>query len=166
MALPVYSNGQILNGSDCNLWFMPLVAYKSADTGRTSASQVADPDLTVSVAANAVYRVDAELFFKSSSSGTGQFDWTWTFPAGTAGGTYGAIYLGGGGGVVIEDNGWNDAAHSAGAAAINTLYPVTIHGTLVTAGTAGAFTLLWGGHGAGPTVTLTARSHLVLTRLG
>jgi hypothetical protein len=161
--VPTWSNGQVLAASDVNSYFVPLAAYKTADLARTSSSQVADPDLSVAVAANAVYLADICLFYKGASSGN-NLQFTWTIPAGTAGGLYAATYVGGGFGVVIEANSWTDAAHTAGAQTGGTVYGVDITGTVSTGGTAGNFTLNWGASGG--TVTLSARSRLVFQRIG
>ncbi|HYS43627.1 MAG TPA: hypothetical protein VEM32_06565 [Geobacteraceae bacterium] len=165
MPLPFYVTDQVLLPSDCNYWFLPLVGYKSVDLGRTSTSQVADPDLTVSVLANAVYKVDCTLFYKVSANAGTDFQWTWTIPAGTAAGLYFAQYFGAGGGQTFDTNQWTDAAKSADATVVGTIYGISIDGVLATAGTAGSFTLNWGASSATPTTTLTARSTLMLQRI-
>ena len=164
MAPPVWSVGQVLTASDVNTWFVPLAVYKTADLGRTSTSLTADPDLTVTVAANAVYSVDAALFYKGSTT-SAQFQWTWTIPAGAGSGSYHASYIGGGGGAVIEGDGWTDAAHTAGIPVANNVQGLRVGGTLGTGGSSGSFTLNWALSGTG-TSTLVTRSRLVLFRIG
>lgn len=163
MPAPVWVNGQVLTAADTNAWFVPLAAYKTADLGRSSASQVADPDLSVAIAANAVYMADICLFYKGAAA-SNNFQWTWSIPAGTAGGLYAATYIGGGFGIVIEANSWTDTAHTAGAQAGGTVYGIDITGTVSAGGTAGNFTLNWGAQAG--TATLTARSRMVLQRIG
>lgn len=164
MAPPTYVPGQVLNDTDCNRWFTPEAVYRPSDLGRTSTSLTADPDLTVAVDANAVYSVDGALFYKGSTT-SALFQWTWTIPAGSGSGSYHASYIGSGGGVVIEGDGWTDAAHTAGVPVANNVQALRIGGTLATAGTSGSFTLNWALSGSG-TSTLIIRSRLVLVRIG
>jgi len=166
MPVPVWSPGQVLTASDVNTWFVPVIAYKTTDLGRTTTSQTADPDITLAVAANSTYTVEGVLFYKSTTAGT-DFQWTWAIPAGTAGGLYVATYLGSGGGAVVADtNGWTDPAKAADATVANQVYGVRISGTLSTGGTAGNFTLLWAASAGAPTTTLTARTRIQLNKAG
>src|SRR6266700_530137 len=163
MAPPTYSNGQILNASDCNSWFTPLAGYKTADLARTSTTQSADPDLTIPVAANGVYWVEAFLGYKSSTTGD-IFQWGWSFPGG-GGGLYHALYTGGGGLFVSETELWSDTGHSAGSAVANTVYPVTFRGKFANSSTAGNLSFLWAAKTSG-TTTLTNHSVLTARRIG
>ena len=36
MAIPTWSSGEVLSASDVNDYFVPLAAYKTGDTGRTT----------------------------------------------------------------------------------------------------------------------------------
>jgi hypothetical protein len=165
MAPPTYANGQILNASDCNLWFVPLAAYKTADLGRNINGTSADPDLTVAVAANAFYAVEAALFYKGSAIDV-TFQWKFSIPASSGAGLYYASYLSASGLTLLaEADQWADA-HTADAPTTGTIYPVFVRGMLATAGSSGSFTLAWGGISATPTVTLTSRSHMTLQRVG
>lgn len=61
-----------------------LSKRKTADTGpRTSATPSADPHLSVTLAANATYILDA--FIKWSGDSAGDMNWGWAIPSGTAG---------------------------------------------------------------------------------
>lgn len=165
MAVPTYVDGQVLAAADVNSWFMPLGAYKTSDLGRATTSPSADPDLSVSVAASAVYSVQCVLFFKGSLIDV-QIQWHFAIPSGSAGGMYYASYFTSGSGQLsIEADQWGDN-HTSVASTTSVVYPIQIDGTLATSTTAGTFALWWGGVSTTPTVTLTARSKLVLTRLG
>jgi hypothetical protein len=166
LPIPTWSVGQVLASADVNNWFVPLAAYKTADLGRTTTTLTADPDLTVAVAANAVYRVECQLYYKSTATTNG-FSWTWTIPAGTTAGDYSALYTAPSGNLLYEHDQWTDSAHTAqNAATAGNIRGVTICGTLATNGSAGSFTVNWASDNATPTTTLIARSHLVLTRIG
>jgi hypothetical protein len=167
MPAPTWSVGQVLTASDVNGWFVPLAAYKTSDTGRTTVTLTADPDLSIAVAANAFYKVDAQLYYKSTTGGT-DFTWSFTIPAGSGAGLYHALYLGAGGtsAVVAQTNGWTDTGNAADATNAGTVYGLSIHGILATGGTAGSLTVTWAASSGTPTTTLTSRSHMVLLRIG
>lgn len=164
MAPPVYTDGQVLFAADCNSWFVPLAGYKTADLGRTTTTMAADPDLAVTAAANAIYFVDVVLSYRCAST-TPNFKWTWVLPASASTSLYHAMYTGAGGGFVSELDLWSET-HTAGCAIAATAYPVTIRGTLATAGTAGTFALSWAADSTAGAMTLTSRSHMKLTRTG
>lgn len=166
MPAPTWAVGQVLTAADVNGWFVPVATYKTADTGRTTVTLSADPDLTMTVAANAVYAVDGELFYKSTTAGT-DFSWSFTIPAGAGAGLYHAIYIGSGGGAVVANtNQWTDTGNAADATLANTLYAVTVRGTLSTGGSSGTFAVTWAASSGAPTTTLATRSRMVLTRIG
>lgn len=165
MPVPVWTNGEVLAASDVNNWFVPTAVYKTADLGRGTGSLTADPDLSAAVAANATYMVEATFFYKGAANNN-NFTWSWSFPAGTAAGLYGATYIGSGLGVVVEADQWSDTSHTAGVpvGAGSNVYAVNIRGLLSVGSTAGNLTLNW--VAAAGTSTLTARSYLVLQRIG
>jgi len=167
VAAPVYSDGQVLTGADCTQWFTPVAAYKTADTGRATTTAAADPDLTVTVAANAFYNVRIRLFYKCTST-TPNFKWTaFTLPASASPTLYSASYTGSGGGLIgNESNQWNDASHLAAVSVANQIFVVGIEGMLVTSGSSGTFAVNWAADSAAGTMTLTSRSFMHLTRVG
>jgi len=172
LAAPVYVAGQILSFADCDKWFTGLYAYKGADTGRTSTTSSADPDLAVTADANATYHVSGRLFWKTTATGVHFKWWAWTIPSGTAAGLYHAHYTGSGGGAVNNGVGeadqWTDASHFAGTptgGVAGDFQVIAIEGTLATGGSSGTFALNWSADGAA-TITLMARSFLHLTRMG
>ncbi|MCX4232799.1 hypothetical protein [Streptomyces ortus] len=86
-------------------WNVPAYVYKAASTDRGSTTTLtADPDLTFTLAANAVYIVEFHLFVGSGATGLMTTDWTvpsgatgfkaLTGPASTAAGDGGAHNLG------------------------------------------------------------------------
>ncbi|MGC5565348.1 hypothetical protein ACPYPG_21270 [Streptomyces sp. FR-108] len=65
-------------------WNVPVYVYKAAATDRTSTTTLtADPDLTFTLAANAVYVVEFHLFVGSGTTGLMTTDWT--TPSGATG---------------------------------------------------------------------------------
>jgi len=163
MPVPVWVNGQVLQASDVNSWFVPLAAYKTADLARSSSAQVADPDLTVTVTANATYIVEATFQYKGTATAN-NFGWTWTIPSGSGAGLYAAVYIGSSNTTVIESDGWTDTAHFAGTPIAGNEYVVNIRGLLAVGSTSGSFTLNWGAQAG--TCTLSARSYLMCVRVG
>jgi len=166
LAAPTWVDGQVLAAADVNSWFVPIAAYKSSDTARAVNGTSADPDLSVSVAASAVYSVDCVLYFKGSLIDA-SIQWKFNIPSGTAGGLYYASYFSTATGQpeLIEADQWADL-HTSAASTTGVIYPIQIDGTLAIGVTAGTFALSWGGISATPTITLTARSKMVLQRIG
>lgn len=165
MAAPVWVPGQVLASADVNSWFIGQYAYKTADTSRTTITLTADPDLTVAVVAGARYAVEAALFYKSTVN-TNTFQWSWAVPAGS-GGLYQGIYVGSGGGQVIDSHLWSDSGIQGGLPAASTIFSIAIRGTLVVSGTPGNLVFNWAQTtSSAPTITLTNHSQLRVTRIG
>lgn len=116
-----------------------LGPIKQGDTSRSSANSgttlTADPDLVVTVEANAWYRFELYLNFEGANPGLGDFKWTWTVPSAA----------------LLRYQHTNDLATTHKAVDILTvntngpgnLCAVTMRGSLQTASTAGPTTLLW-----------------------
>jgi hypothetical protein len=156
MALPVYSNGQILNASDCNLWFMPIAAYKTAATARTTLTKSIDPDLQITLAASSVYQVQASLIYVSANP----MDFTWVIPASSTGGyTMAGNQAGVGAGAFSFV--WTA---TPGTAAADT--GVLIHGTIQTAGSGGTFGISWASQSGPVLCTMGVGSILTANRVG
>ena len=68
MTVKQWSVGDVLTAADMNVWAVPLAAFKTANTDRTTLTASGDPDLTVSVAASAWYSVDAYLVYFCTST--------------------------------------------------------------------------------------------------
>jgi hypothetical protein len=84
MAKPVYSTGDVPTATDFNEWLVNVRwARKSANLDRSSTTTFTDdPDLTLTVLANAVYEVRSSLLIHSSSQVAGDFKFKFTGPAG------------------------------------------------------------------------------------
>jgi hypothetical protein len=66
---------------------LPQTVYKPANTDRTATTTLADdPDLTVQLAANAVYQVEMRIYY-ATTTGTGAplFKTAWDAPSGATG---------------------------------------------------------------------------------
>jgi hypothetical protein len=83
MPIPVWVPGQVLASADVNSWFVPQAVVKASNTGRTSATIAADPALTVTLAAGALYEVRCMIFYNGLNAG-GYLQWNWTVPSGGA----------------------------------------------------------------------------------
>jgi hypothetical protein len=60
--------------------YTPVYRYKPANTDRTNSTLADDPDLTVMLDANAVYRVEFHLHYAATD--TARFRTAWTIPTG------------------------------------------------------------------------------------
>lgn len=147
-----------------------LFAYKTADTARISSFLLADdPHLTVSVAANAVYKIEGCLF--ATGVTTGDFQAAWSGPAGFDGtwSLYGpslSLAASATTGEVRYNAGALSGARVAGMSDAST--PVTMFptGLLRTAGTAGTFVLQWAQNTSdGTATTLKMDSWIELVRV-
>src|SRR4051812_11958614 len=84
MAAPVFSTGDVPTATQFNEFLVNIRwARKSANLDRSSTTTFADdPDLTLSVLANAVYEVRCSLLVHSASQAAGDFKMKFTAPAG------------------------------------------------------------------------------------
>jgi hypothetical protein len=146
----------------------PMLVYKTADTARTSTTSSADPHLTLSVEANAVYTVHGLLIFNGSDEAT-DMNVDWNAPSGSTG-----IWAGLGqptgatttdGDVRTVGSGIT-SARSYGVDNGGASNPLTIivNTLLVTSSTAGTYELVWGCVNSSGTVTLMANSFLEVQR--
>jgi hypothetical protein len=163
VAVPLWVTGQVLTASDVNNWFVPLPAYKTGVTSRTSVTQVIDPDLQVTVAASAVYQVVGNINYQNAS-GSSAINWSFQIPSG-ASGAYGATYVQPGPVTAGWGNGWGNTV--SGAASDNLSHGFTFTGTLIVSSTAGTFGLLWAPTtGSAGAVAVNTGSSLSLQRVG
>lgn len=163
MAVPVYVTGQVLAASDCNQWFLPLEAYKTSATSRSSTTPLIDPDLQVTVAASAVYAVYAAIGYQNPT-GASAISWSFQIPAGATG-SYGGAYVQPG---PVTNAWWNTFAATVSAAASDNLFHgLSLQGTLTTSGTSGTFGLVWApSTGSAGAVQIGASSNLICQRVG
>lgn len=137
-----------------------LSAWKTAGTSRSTLVQTIDPDLQVIVAANAVYKVEAELIYQGSVAATG-LEFGWVVPTGVSGG-YVATFNLGGTGVNTFGFGWT-TSHDAGNPDTST-YGVQVAGTLITGAAGGVFGVTWASNAGPNTMTMGGGSGLTLRR--
>jgi hypothetical protein len=172
MPIPVWVPGQVLAAADVNSWFVPQAVVKASNTGRTSTSILADPALTVTLAAGALYEVRCMIFYNGISGG-GYLSWNWTVPSG---GSFN--YLG----TYPSQGGAADQGYQVGTvagvelAAGTTVGPAWTGGTgviksaymtgLATGGSGGPLTFNWGQTAAnGTATTVQTNSYLIAQRI-
>jgi hypothetical protein len=148
-----------------------LAAFKAGNTARSSTTTPSlDPDLQVSVAANAVYEVRASVGYQSSSGSTNQgIKFDFALPSGTMGYTVSAP--------VLDPSGFsaNDitstANGNAGTPGFGTNdgaieYGLQVMGILQTGGTPGTFGFKWAQNvSSGTAMNVRANSYLTLSRI-
>ena len=138
-------------------------AGKGADTARSSANTgttlTADPDLTVTLAANSVYLVSLMLLYKGGTTGSSDFKFAWSLPAGAS---LAGEYMG-----IANPIGLISATITGASVTVSytngtgTPFDVTIEATVTTSSTAGNLTLTWAQNTSSATsTTLMAGSSL------
>ena len=145
-----------------------LFERKTADTPRTTATRTDDPDLTFSVAANAVYEVTGMLNWYTTDDSTADIAADWTVPSGATGKWAG---IGQPAGATSTDGTVRTVASDIDAlrnygALTDSSNPLTIivHALLVTTN-AGTYALNWARTGGSGTLTLTQHSFIKLLRV-
>jgi hypothetical protein len=160
--------GDVLSAADMNAWTVPIVAAKTADTGRnTTTTMTNDPDLVVPVAAGAVYNIDGALFYTGNAAAA-DLKFTFALPAGAGGYGFFCHQNVSGNFTGSFANQWTDttSANTTGTGIAN-LMVVFVKGYLTTAGTAGNFTLQWAQNTSnGTNTTMKANSFLSAQRIG
>lgn len=131
-------------------------ARKQNDLARAVATPTADPELSFTVAANAVYFLDGWIKYSADVAVDISIDWS--IPAGALG-----EWTGSGASIdtAASANGYSlqvastdiDALRSFGGAGTGANLTVDIKGTLRTQGTAGTYSLLWSQRVASATAT-------------
>lgn len=145
-------------------------AYKTASTARSSTTtRTADPDLSLDVEANALYRLMGEMFWTSGAVSTADWSGAFTGPAGMAGNWSHSSLFNTIATAFNEDQqvarGITDATD--GGILANFTASTKIGGWVDTAGTAGTFTWTWAQRTSIATSTvLEAYSFITLLRVG
>lgn len=172
MAIPTWVPGQVLSASDVNSWFTPEAVVKPSTTSRTSASILADPALTVNLAAGALYEVRCMIFYNGLNAG-GYLQWNWTVP-GSGSFNYLPLYPLQGGSL---DTGYKiGAVAGVEVPATTTVGPAWTEGPLVikaammqglaAGGSGGPLTFNWGQGTANGTATqVMQNSYLIAQRI-
>ena len=165
MGVPTWAAGQVLTASDVNTWFVPLAVYKAGDTARNSTTSLtADPDLTVSVAASAVYDVNLVLVYTGASAAN-FFQWDFDVPA-SAVFQYLQIYQNSAGNTATESQAAGTSGSWANTTGVGNFLGMTMAGTLIVSATPGTFDLKWAQHASGATnTTLRKGSKMTLQRI-
>lgn len=161
MPIPTWSVGEVLSAADVNNWFVPLYGAKGNDLTRSSTGVTADPDLAVTVAANATYDVACDLYYGSTSAAN--FQWGFSAPAGIQASRYNAVYIPSGTATVIQAVDWT-ATPTAVNIGSGLTGVVRISGTLFVGGAGGTFAVTWAPSSAAA-MSLRAESKLLLTRV-
>lgn len=161
--------GDVLTAADLDSWSVPNTAVKAVDTSRTSNTTLAnDPELTLSVAANVVYRFWCYLNYEGGTQGASDIKWSFTVPAGATL-RYQMIAVNTAGSLSPLLIGPTFTATSTNSAATNgagNLMAAVMHGTLDTAGTAGTFVIQWAQNtSSGTSTILHAQSAMTLDRI-
>lgn len=152
-----------------------LAAYKAGSTNRSSTTTPAlDPDLQVSVAANAVYEVRASINYISSNTNEG-IKYDFQLPSGTMKYTstrnLSESLLSSNGFTTVNLAMASTVSNSAGTPdAATTLsggdYGIQVMGTLITGGSPGTFGVKWSQNSSsGTALTVEAGSFLTLSRI-
>lgn len=150
----------------------PLFKVKGADTGRTTTTAAADPDLTFSLDASATYEMEGDLYVTSTDNTNGNLLLDFVAPTGVAGRWSGL-------GIDVSDTNNSGTANAmrcittalttptTGSRTFEgvstTVVPIKISGVVRTSA-AGTLALSWSRSGSAGTVTLKQDSWLKLTR--
>lgn len=158
-----YTDGRISSGADAI--GDVLFARKTADTGRTSTTLAADPDLTVTVTAGGVYRVECHI--SALGDAAADINIGWVAPSGFGGWWSGwgqpAAETSDTGTIRTLDRAW-DTTLVLGTISTTTGDVKRLAG-LLTNGAAGTFALRWCRNGTTATTTVRAGSWLELRRV-
>lgn len=142
----------------------PGGAWKTGDTPRTSTIVLAaDPDLTIGLAVNAIYAVQALLVYTGATAGTGDLQVTPTVPAGSSS-TWTAVALDaslGTSNIGVAHTGFVFGSNGTGSTRTAILF-----GTVSTSVTAGAVAITWAQNTSNSTATtMKANSWMTARRL-
>ena len=164
---PVWAVGQILDASDVNTWLIPTMAVKTVDTGRASTtSPVADPELTLALAANSTYTYDLLVHYTGGTNGSSDAQFGFTAPAGALGFSFCIRYQISGltfNSILIPTFGTFINAGTNG-----TTNPVGFwaHGSIKVGSTAGALAFVWSQNtSSGTATTVKGGSYLTAQRI-
>ena len=167
MVKPTFATGDVPSATQVNEWFVNvLFARKTADESVTSSTTLQDDnDLSVSVAANAVYELSMVLRYDGSTAG--DLLWQIVGPSGSSMHmsshrlTVPAVGIG-------DDSFSYEAgtAGNAGALGVGVDAVVQIQGIVIVAATAGTTKLQWAQNTSSATATrVRAGSFMRLTRV-
>ena len=162
----MFSVGDVLAAADVNTWLAPLGALKGSDTGRSTLTMSNDPDLQLTLLANATYHVEAVIQYKGPANGTADVQFQINAPASATG--FWAItrlQITSFPTTTIVTAGFGTAVN-AGCNGTSNLLPAFIKACVTTVG-GGTLAVAWA-QNSGPsgTTTVTAGSQLMAQRIG
>jgi hypothetical protein len=158
--------GDVLSAADLNLWTVPLVVIKPADTARNSTTTLAaDPDLVLALAANSTYQISGVILYDGPSAGASDLKWDFQIPTGASGqvflphqnlsGAFAGAYA----------NNWTDNG-TANTTGVGTIMVLGVQGILQTAGSSGNLTFRCAQNtSSGTNDHVKAQSHLAARRI-
>jgi hypothetical protein len=166
---PTFATGDVPSASQVNDWFVNTLFVRKTGTQSVSGSTVLvnDTQLTLNVAASAIYELSSLLLYDGDAAGDLQLGWS--VPAGTTL-DYAAMGLGVTATLFTDDQtayfNLSTVNPSVGALGAGTTCAVRLSGLLVVGGTAGAVTFRWAQRTASATATrVFANSYLYFRRL-
>jgi hypothetical protein len=162
---PTWSVGEVLASADVNSWFVPLVAIKASDTSRSTTSQTNDPDLVITVAANATYEFRLWLNYEGPAQGTADLKLGLSVPASATARTSNTYVNSSGGSVVEGYYASGGTALVPGTNGSGNIRGFRMVGTLVTSSTSGSLALSWAQNTASGSTTIHTGSILKAWRV-
>ena len=81
MAVKVWNVGDVLTAADMNVWTVPIEAAKASGTTRTTVTLATDPDLQITLAANAAYDISCIVSYNTGANGVNS---TFVIPSGAS----------------------------------------------------------------------------------
>lgn len=160
------STAALLDSAGASTIGKALFARKTADTARATATVTNDPHLVVTLAANAVYRLEATLFVATTDATNADVSVQWALPGST---TASWTFLGQGTAATSGTGTLVTQAFSGSTVGMGAIVgadlAVMASGLVVTDSSGGTFALAWARTGASGTATLRANSHMVMTRV-
>lgn len=166
MTVKNWSVGEVLTAADLNAWAVPLAVRKASATSRVStATPSADPDLFLTVAANAVYKVELGLAYDADAGGDLKFQFS--VPSGTMTLVHGS-WLSGTAALFTDDQVVSEViVPVTGGVGAGTAAGVLGNYILAVGSTAGTLALQWAQGTSSATATiLHANSYLIARRIG
>ena len=162
---PAFFAGQIITAALLQS-LAPLNAYKAGDTPRATNTTLAnDPDLSIPVAASAVYFLICYLDYEGGTLGSSDIKVQWNAPAGATL-RYQAFGTNTSGAVASQGTRTQGTANAFGTAGAGNLQGLTMWGTLFMSTTPGSFVLQWAQNTSNGTATIVhAQSAMILLRL-
>lgn len=145
---------------------LPQTVRKASDTGRTSTTVTADPELQFAVEANAVYTVRGAIYVRGSNDTT-DINIDWSGPAGTDG-----TWSGFGQTTAATSTDGTVRTHATGITSSRNYgttsaadLTIIINTLLIIGSTAGTYSFDWAANAASGTTTVLTDSHLEFHRI-